>query len=90
MAKPRTPRATREIQRKAILDFLLNGGKINPYSALQMFRCQRLASRIGEIKKVIHVDGKMIKGTNLVGDPCEYKEYWMVPAEQAQGQTASQ
>jgi len=41
-----------ETQRQLILKYLKSGNAITPFEALNLFGCQRLASRIHELKKI--------------------------------------
>lgn len=65
-------------QCEAILRFMETSGSITPNEAKAVCRCQRLASRIRDLKELgIGIDGKMESGVNADGEPVRYKKYWL-------------
>jgi hypothetical protein len=53
-------------------------GSISPNEAKEICRCQRLASRIHDLKDLgIGIESKMESGVNADGDPVRYKKYWL-------------
>ena len=60
-----------EAQKKAILDYMMQGHSITPIEALEKFRCLRLGARIWELK---HKDGYIVY-TDMVKDPKTGKRY---------------
>ena len=65
-------------QCEKILRFMGLYGSITPNEAKDVCRCQRLASRIRDLKDLgIGIDGKMESGVNADGDTVPYKKYWL-------------
>lgn len=44
--------ANSESQNRQILEYLSNGGVIDPHKARELFGCERLASRICDLRKI--------------------------------------
>lgn len=63
-------------QCEKILRFMERYGSITPNEAKDVCRCQRLASRIRDLKDLgIGIESKMESGVNADGDPVRYKKY---------------
>lgn len=69
---------TKVSQSEAILDYMMDGNRINPLTALNYFGCFRLAARIADIKKMgAPVKSEIITVTHGNGMTKRYKEYFI-------------
>jgi len=67
---------TTQSQKMLILDLLKKGGKINPRMAREKFGCERLASRISDIKDMGYtISRTMVTYVDEDGDERRYAEY---------------
>jgi len=66
-------------QKQMILEFMQAGGRLNKYSAFQMFGCMTLAQRIDDIEA--EIESGLIKGWKLmrtrIKEHENASEYWM-------------
>lgn len=60
-----------QVQKEAILNYMMEGHSITPLEALEKFKCFRLGARIWEL---IHKDGYLIY-KEMVKDPVTGKRY---------------
>lgn len=77
---------THKSQKKRILEFMQQGGKINKLRAFTLFNCMTLAQRIDEIEDEITAGA--IKGWKLCKAPNKLYhnavEYWLEPIIEAE------
>ena len=62
-------------QNDAILEHLKKYGHIDRFEARRLCRCERLASRINDLRKNHDIRTKMQYKTNDDGDPVKWAEY---------------
>jgi hypothetical protein len=61
-----------------ILEYLREGRIINPKIARILFNCERLASRINDLKNRGHaIEGQIVSYTDEDGNRVRYKEYFL-------------
>jgi hypothetical protein len=61
-----------------ILEYLREGHVINTKIARRKFKCERLASRINDLKKRGHaIEGQIVSYTDEDGNRVRYKEYFL-------------
>lgn len=66
-------------QRERILQYINDFGSITNLDAIRDLGCQRLASRISELKKMGYpIIGEFETGKNRYGEPTHYKRYSMM------------
>lgn len=72
-------------QCEKVLRFMELYGSITQDEAKAACRCQRLASRIRDLKvRGYEISGKMVSGLNADGEPVRYKKYWLGNMEREQ------
>lgn len=68
--------AKKKNQKERIVDYIKDFGSITHLEAVRDLGCQRLASRISELKKMGYpIVSEFETGKNRYGEPTHYKRY---------------
>ena len=68
--------AKKKNQKERIVDYIKDFGSITHLEAVRDLGCQRLASRISELKKMGYpIVSEFETGKNRYGEPTNYKRY---------------
>ena len=73
-------------QEKLILEYLRDGNTLTPLSALRLFNCWALSSRISDLNK----HGAGIKSKLIRGNGKVYAEYYLDPTLKIEAQPTGQ
>lgn len=69
-------------QHERILDYMDHFGSITPMDAIFDLGITKLATRIGELRKLgVPIESETVEGKNRYGGQARYKRYWMPRGE---------